>query len=125
MFNIVVLSYASSAYDNPRMREFMGLSEEVPGRRRSSSEGRWTLIVVAILGGGLALGFLTVSLVQLAVSAFIIGLALNLYLLISFAFHIGRTERLPGVLLGALPAGAYDGLKILLIGLLVRWLRQI
>ena len=80
------------------------------------------LTVIAILGGGILLGFLSPTLLILALASAVIGIVLNAYLLAKVAVDRGRPERLPVALTGALPAGLFDAAKIFLIGVIVRWL---
>ena len=91
---------------------------------QSADLGNRVLLVLAILGGGIALGIFSETLWAIGLAAAAIGIILNAYLLAQLALKAGRREKLTVALLGAIPAGLFDAAKIFLIGLMVRWIAR-
>lgn len=81
-----------------------------------AGDGKETLVLVVILGGGILAGLASKTLVLLGVVSLLLGVALNAYLLVGLALRTGKRENVPLAAVGSLPAGAYDAVKIFLIG---------
>jgi len=75
----------------------------------------FTIVTAGVLGG-VAMPTWTTLLVFSAV----VGVILNLWLLIQLVRQKKAWGALPGVVIGSIPAGLFDGVKILLLGALVR-----
>lgn len=85
-------------------------------------DGRVWLAWTGIVGSGLILGFYAESWVSIAVGSVIVGVAVNFFILIRDAIRgKGLKESLGINIASGLMAGLIDGLKIFLLGSLVRW----
>jgi hypothetical protein len=86
-----------------------------------AEQGREGKALLYIIGGGILLGIASETILSLAVSAALTGIALNAWVLISLAIRVGKWDRVPMAAIGAIPAGLFDGVKVFVIGLLTRW----
>ncbi len=82
----------------------------------------WILII--ILGGGLALGLSSRGIVDIALSSFIIGAALNAFIMLEAA-HYSEPRRYLSALYFAVPAGLFDAVKIAFIAIMVRFFARV
>src|SRR5882672_4441017 len=87
-----------------------------------AEEGLEWLILLVIAGSGIALGMFASSWANLGIGAVIVGVLLNAAVLSRVAFATGNADKLVLAVVGSVPAGIYDALKIFSIGLVVRWI---
>lgn len=95
------------------------------GVMRRAEQGLEWLVVLVIVGSGVALGLLASSWTILAIGALAIGILLNAALLVRVAFATGNRDRLSLAIAGSLPAGAFDALKVFAFGSVVRYLASV
>jgi len=89
--------------------------------QRAEQGVEW-LVLLVIAGSGVALGVFATSWTNLGIGAVIAGVLLNAALLSRVALATGNANRLVLAVVGSVPAGIYDALKILSIGVAVRWI---
>lgn len=85
---------------------------EKPGER---------LILTVILGGGIVAGLVSTTLATLILLSVALGVFLNAYLLGRSALQARAYSKLPLAAIGAIPAGVFDAVKILVVGLPAWW----
>lgn len=86
-----------------------------------AESGRETLIYIVIIGGGIFAGLVLDKFASVIFTGLVLGVLLNAFLLVRAALLVRKPERIPLAAIGAIPAGLYDAVKIIGIGLLVRW----
>lgn len=77
------------------------------------------LVVATVVGFGLVLGVFAGSWKTIVVGSVIVGILLNIFLLVRAAVLWNRQETLGTALIIGVPAGLYDAMKILLIGVVL------
>lgn len=95
------------------------------GAMRRAEQGLEWLVVLIVVGSGVALGLLAPSWTLFGLGALAIGVLLNAALLVRVAFATGNRDRLALAIAGSGPAGAFDALKIFALGSVVRWLAAV
>ena len=111
---------------SPRLNRIL-LAESEPGAfermaapMQRAEQGLEWLVLLVIAGSGVALGVFASSWTNLGIGAVVAGVLLNAALLSRVALATGNADRLVLAVVGSVPAGVYDALKILSIGLAVR-----
>lgn len=87
-----------------------------------AEQGLEWLVLLVVAGSGVALGIFASSWTNLGIGAVVAGALLNAVLLGRVALATGNPGKLLVAVVGSVPAGVYDGLKIFSIGLAVRWI---
>jgi len=87
-----------------------------------AEQGLAWLVLLVVAGSGVALGLFASSWANLGIGAVVAGVLLNAALLSRVALATGNADKLLLAMVGSVPAGIYDALKILSIGLAVRWI---
>lgn len=86
-----------------------------------AESGRETLVFIVIVGGGIFAGLASKTFTSVILTGLVLGVLLNAYLLVRASLMVRKPERVPLAAIGALPAGLYDAVKIIAIGLVLRW----
>lgn len=87
-----------------------------------AEQGLEWLVLLVVAGSGVALGVFASSWINLGIGALVASVLLNTALLSRVALATGNANKLPLAVVGSVPAGLYDALKIFSIGLAVRWI---
>ena len=87
-----------------------------------AEEGLEWLVVVVVVGAGVLLGILAHRWFEIGVGALIVGVVLNLGLLIRVLVRSGNWDRVGIAILGSVPAGIFDAVKIFVVGMASYWL---
>lgn len=87
-----------------------------------AEQGQEWLVLLVVAGSGVALGVFASSWTSLGIGAVVAGVLLNAALLSRVALVTGNADRLLLAVVGSVPAGIYDALKIFSIGLATHWI---
>jgi len=84
---------------------------------------RALLMPIAVFVGGIATGVISSSWSMAAICAVVIAVGTNAYLLSYGAIGAGKPGLIPMVLVGAIPAGLYDAVKVFAVAAIAFWIK--